>query len=206
MLTFSEDPHAYHWNGKKIPGVTDIIGQWQEISVYGIKYFASVFDGLVLSEETFRQARDFGNAVHKIALFSLNDNELDMESLHPSLHKPLVQLNKWRDEWKPVILEVERPMYSAKYGYAGKPDIVCLIRKRLCVVDIKTGMYGMAGPQIAAYEQLYREYRKTWARIDRYVLHLPKDEGAYRFVQMKRQNDMDFFLSRYYQYKFLRAA
>lgn len=203
MLTFEESTHRYFWNDKLVPSVTQILREWIEVSVYGNKYFFNTLTGLVISAEVFKAAGDYGTAVHKGSKIVLEGGALDLTMLHPSLYHPLAELKLWLDQYNPRLLEIERPMFSPKLGYAGTPDIICRIGKRNIVVDIKTGAYGMAGPQTAGYEQLYREETKFWRSLERAVLVLP-DKGAFKFVLMNNPADWGFFQARQYQYNFLR--
>lgn len=198
MLTFNPTNHQYTWNGVIVPSVTQIIGEWQKISVYGVEYYCNRFTGLVVNAETFRDAGHYGTAIHTGARMLAEGRELDLSVLHPSLNHPLVEFQQWMIDYRPLFDMVESPMYSPKYRYAGTPDIVATIKRKLCVIDIKTGAYSMAGVQTSGYEQLYRErVKRGTLKMDRYVLHLPK-AGKYKFIPMNDATDFDLFRSLFF--------
>jgi len=95
-------------------------------------------------------------------------------------------------------------LYSTKYGYAGTYDIKALINGKLWIIDIKTGAFGMAGPQLGAYGQLDKEDDKSRAMRHRAVLRLPKD-GDYRFIPITDQADWPFFLSRLATFNYIKG-
>lgn len=205
MLTFDPDSHTYTVEGRPVPSVTQVIGEWSRLSFSYMNYYFNNFTGAVVSAEKFESGADYGTAIHqacRLILEAGHDN-LDWKALAPELILPVQQFEKWLEDWSPDILLIEEPMYSSKYGYAGTSDIVATIQKRDTVVDIKTGAFDMAGPQVVAYGQLYKEefkYRKTPGR---YVLHLPKDGGEYKFIPLTNKMDWDFFRSRLFQYQYL---
>lgn len=203
MLTFDEPTHRYYWKDKIVPSVTQILREWSEVSVYGVKYYVNNFTGTVIIADVFKSAGDYGTAVHRGSKIILEGGALDLTVLHPSLYHPLAELKSWLDQYNPRLIEIERPMYAEKLGFAGTPDIICRIGKRMMVVDIKTGAYGMAGPQTAAYEQLYREETRFWRSLERAVLVLP-ETGAFKFILMQNPSDWGFFQARQFEYNFLK--
>jgi hypothetical protein len=215
MLAFNKASHVYTWNGNPVPSCTGIINEWQLINVYGVEYYCNTFNGTVVSAEMFRMAAQFGTAVHygcKIIgeayqiepkrVFKLRDL-IEVSMLAPELHKPLEQFVEWLNQYKPKIMLIEDPLYSKRYGYAGTPDIICILNNKPIVCDIKTGMYGLAGVQMAGYEQLWGEHLPRTGRMGRYVLHIPKDGGAYKFMSVGSAQDWAFFQSRLYQWQYL---
>jgi len=195
MLTFNESTHEYLWEGKPVPSVTQVINEWMEISVYGAKYFTNRFTGLTINAEVFRAAGEFGTAAHAGVKVLAEGRELDYNALHPSLYHPLAEFVQWKKDCSPIFHLIEKPLYSAKYRYAGTPDLICTIDRHLSVVDIKTGGYDTAGIQMAGYEQLYREdVKRGTLHMRRYVLHLPKDGGNYKFIQQADTTDFSCFL------------
>jgi len=199
MLNFIADTHTYQWRGKTVPSVTQVIGEWQPISVYGVEYYYNVFTGTVLAAEQFVGARDFGRAVHKMNSLYLR-GVLDESTLHPSLIPVLEQFDWWvrTNDVEPV--EIETPMYSEKYQYAGTPDLICKIRRQLVIVEEKTGEYGMAGPQLAGYDKLYKPHLFK----KRIVLSFPKDGGTLKVIPFTSPRDWGFFQARLYQYYYTR--
>lgn len=206
MLEFDPATHTYTYDGRVVPSVTQVIGEWIPVKHMGFDYLVNAFTGEMVAAEKFREAADFGTAVHKGAKLILTGEGLDWDALDPALEPPLRQLERWIGDFKVEPRHVEVPMYSKRYGVAGTPDIICFVLKnRLIVCDIKTGSLGAVGAQTAGYEILYREeYRRLSVKISRYALRLPKDGRPYDFIPMRNPEDKQFFLSRVFQYHYAR--
>lgn len=198
MLTFNADTHIYLWDEQPVPSVTQVLGEWIEAPYY----YINVFTGAIAPIEAFEQGRDHGTAIHKGCALILKGRDLDWDFLDKGLIPQLEQFKKWVEDWKPTLHLIEEPLYSTKHGYAGTSDIIATIRDKVSVIDIKSGAVGLVGPQVAAYEQLYRENRKYRATIKRYILHLPKGR-PYQFLPLTDKADWDFFRSRLFQYQYL---
>lgn len=144
MLTFDPEKHQYFWDGKPIPGVSEILratGQakdWKDVPVY---------------------YRERGQAAHQaIALFlkgTLDETSVD-EVIQPYLNQFKEWINKERGAG---LLFSENPFYSEKLVFAGTVDLIC----NECIYDIKCSkkldadaewQYSMQG---AAYRTLVRE-------------------------------------------------
>lgn len=196
MLTFNKQTHTYYWDDKTVPSVTQIIHEWMEINVYGIKYYTNRYTGTTINADTFRQAGDFGSAVHTGVKILAEGRKLDFNTMHSSLNRPLSEFLRWQGDYNPDIVLVEQALYSKKYCYAGTPDLIAIINRRLSVIDIKTGGFSMAGVQTSGYEQLYREHtKKNMLHMPRYILHLPKDGGDYQFIKQNNESDFDCYLA-----------
>lgn len=219
MLSFDSQSHQYRWNEDPVPSVTQVIGTWIKINVYGVPYYCDTLTGTVISAQVFENAGDFGRAVHKMCELYIRGT-LDTTTLPPILVSVLAQFQAWMQEYAPEIILTEKPLYSLRHKYAGTLDILCVTGKRLCLYDIKTGAHDMAGVQMAAYSQLLRDNLAEWwpdfvkishgkgisSNIERYVLELPKDGGSYRVVPIKSslRLDWEYFLSRLNQHKHLK--
>ncbi len=206
-FTFDAETHIYRLDGRVIPSVTQILGEFCPVTISGRDYYVNAFTGSVVGMEKFDKAADFGTAVHRgCTLILLHGKDfLDWDALAPELVGPLRQFVRWMAEWKPEVILAEAPLYSRKYGYAGTPDFVAKIKRKVAVVDIKTGAFDMAGPQVAAYGELYKENYRYRGAVGRYVLHLPKNGGSYKFVPLTNGKDWNFFKSRLYQVQYLQS-
>jgi hypothetical protein len=138
MLTFDALTHTYQWCGKPVPSVTQAIGEWIPVNIYGTEYYVNAFTGLTFPAEKFRVAADWGTAVHAMNRLHL-EGSLDRDSLHPDLLPVLGAFDDWLIAHKPKIILVETPMYSMRHGYAGTPDLRCEIRRRLWVIGLQSG-------------------------------------------------------------------
>lgn len=210
-LVFKEKEHIYEYEGRRIPSVTSILNIW----ILTHAGYVNTISGVVIGKEVFEAAQDFGTAIH-LAIKYLLTTGLNWDGLDPSLIPPLKQAERWINDWKikPIqeftrVFIVEQPMMSKRYGYAGTLDIFCEISKVkgevLCLTDWKTGDYGNASAQLAAYENLVREYTGCRKTIEKRVLYLPKDGGDYKFEQMNDKDSWSYFLSRLNCYKYERG-
>lgn len=202
---FTAENHQYTVAGIRKASVTRIIGEWIEVKLYGDTVFVHITSGTVIPGDIMLRAGDYGRAVHKIAFHLFNGHSIAWDQLNPILLPAAKQLSLFIERYAPSIVSCEQPMYSAKYDYVGTGDLYCWIKnhKTLDLIDIKTGGYDMAGPQTAAYEQLYREYSGYTKPITRWVLHLPKDGSDFLFLPLNRRDDFQYFLHKKAQYDWL---
>ena len=198
MLTFDQETHAYRHRDVACGSVTQIIGEF----VKSGNFYVNVFTGTSIPSGIFESAGQWGTSIHTMVNFYI-DNDLDLTSITEEMRETLTQYQKWEQVFKPEVLSHEKMLYSTKYGYAGTYDIKALINGKLWIIDIKTGAFGMAGPQLGAYGQLDKEDDKSRAMRHRAVLRLPKD-GDYRFIPMAEHADWPFFLSRLTTYNYVR--
>jgi hypothetical protein len=201
MLTFSAEGHRYEWNGQPVPSVTQVLGEFITI---GLVYI-SVFTGARILAETMEGARDFGTAVHRMIALDIA-GELDEDALDDRLAAVLAQWHRLCCMVRPEIIMSETPLYCSAHNFAGTPDIVCKIKGVLSIIDCKTGLMGLCGPQTAAYEIPVREHLKTRARFDRYGLKLEKDGTAFKLMKYSDRNDWAFFQARLFQYRYLEGG
>jgi len=204
-FTFDEKSHVYKNKGVRIPSVTQILNEWVLVQIKHSFFYIHTFSGAAISAETFRYAGDRGTAVHSGCKLVLEGN-LDWDVLDPVLVAPLRQFEAWREKYNVhlgVDTQCEVAMMSQRYQYAGRPDIVTPIKGIMSVIDIKTGAWGQAAAQAAAYEQLYREHTGYKKKINHYVLDLSGKK--YDFRQVKDAGAWGFFLICLGRYKYLTA-
>lgn len=143
---FDEEAHEYRVDGVVYPSVTQILsglGMTKDLS------FLSPF---------YRQR---GTAVHACIRLHLEGHEIDWEfegadEVLPRFEKAVEFCSDWQLE--PIV--VEKPMYSALYGYAGTVDTYCWSGKSdgAVVVDWKGSIYDKAyDMQVEAYAELLHE-------------------------------------------------
>lgn len=206
MLTFDEIGHIYKYKGTVIPSVTQVLGGWLRVK-FGRTFYINSVDGTTVDAETFEDAQDFGTAIH-CACKILLTGDLAWNVLDQALVASLREFEKWIEDYRIKPILVEHPLYSAVHRYAGTPDLICESGafKGTLLIDFKTGIKSpFTGPQTAAYEMLYREFSGYRGQIRRFELTLPKDGGPYKMQPLTGINDNAFFLSKLFQYNFLKA-
>jgi hypothetical protein len=139
-LTFDQEWHCYKLNGIGMSGVSSILKAAGLVDLSGIP------------ELVLERARDFGIAVHKAC--ELEDKgTLDLETLDPALMPYLEAWRRFKADMKVIIIDIEKPVYSKKWWYAGTCDRIATIGGKRVMVDIKSSatMYPSMKIQLAGY-------------------------------------------------------
>ena len=170
---FGKPSHHYEdANGKRIPGVTTIIGNglpqpalinWagNATAEYAVNTWdhlgdMSVADRLKTLKRARYEDRDAaarrGTEVHDLAEHLLKGQEVKVPD---ELRGHVEAYVRFLDEWEPTPVVVEKAVVNYTYGYAGTLDMVVdLPDGRRVLADIKTtrsGIYGETALQLAAY-------------------------------------------------------
>lgn len=106
-LTFDEASHTYYWNGKEVPGVSEIL---KKVGLSKDNYGSDTF------------YRDRGIAVHLAINFYLS-GDLDTASLDPVIVPYFEGFLRYWDKHKEPIVSKEAMGYSEIYKYAGTWDL-----------------------------------------------------------------------------------
>lgn len=172
-VAFGKPTHYYEdANGKRIPGVTTILGDglpkpalinwaanatadyavnnWDNLADMGVA------DRLKLLKKARYEDRDAaakrGTEVHDLAEHLLKGEEVTVPD---ELRGHVEAYVRFLDEWQPTPVVVEKAVVNYTYGYAGTLDMVVdLPDGRRVLADIKTtrsGIYGETALQLAAY-------------------------------------------------------
>lgn len=178
MLTFDSATHAYAYEGRPVPSVTQVIAS------------AGLIDGSAWMTEEHRLR---GQAVHRAC--ELDDAMALDEETVDSVIAPY--LKAWRALRMTVAMVVrgsEERVYHDAYGYAGTLDRRAEIRigrRRVsAVIDLKTGGRQRAtGVQLAAYQKAVGQ---PWTH--RYGAYL-QDDGRFDLVEYNDPRDFPTFLA-----------
>ena len=187
VAVLDEVTHTYTVRGAPVPGVTSILDGV-------LKEFAHI------DRETLRRAQERGTAVHKACeLYVLGT--LDYATLDPALVPYLEAFIRFLGETGFVPQHCETVIYSERYGYAGKLDLLGKADRQQFrwLVDIKTPetLPKSVGPQSAAYEQAAHEtglVDLARERIERKALQLFND-GTYTLQALNDKSDLNIFLA-----------
>ena len=143
MLTFEESTHQYKFNGVNVPSVTQILSG------------SGLIDLSFINKDLLAEKADLGTKVHQ-ATELYDQNEIDLDELHPTLKSYLDSWIKFRKEsgFEPTGIEI--PLYHSVYKFAGRIDRVGTIGKDLIILDIKSGTSQKSHAiQTAAYQMLF---------------------------------------------------
>ena len=183
--------HAYTLDGRPLVGVTSVIH-----AVLRAPQLEEWFKQVGTQADAIRdEAAAFGSSIHAgLAAHLRGDNLLPLE-LPGSWWNTLAAGQEWLDENLAEIYAVEEPIASAKYGYAGKPDVYGRRhgRKTPVLIDFKTtrDLYWSHRFQLAAYRKAASEtYGDRPA--ERIVLLFSKDEPGKVTTHILTHHDADF--------------
>lgn len=185
-ILFDPEKHTYTVEGRRVPGVTSILAET------GLTPDFSLVNPVLLAQKSH-----IGTMVHLVTEYD-DLGILDEETVSPELLPFLEAWRRFKEEFVFEPQEIELPVYSATYRYAGTLDRLGTIKGELALIDIKTSSVVnlmSVGPQTAAYEQAYKE----WAGFDkrkvfkRYAVKLTP-EGEFRFIPCDNKNDISVFI------------
>ena len=161
MNSFDPTTHTYTIDGRKVPSVTQVLNDllpcWQ-------------------ASEWHLQR---GTAVHACAAMIARGIEFEHD---PAIDGQVKACKRFFEEVKPVVFEVERQVYCAKYGYAGTFDLECGFENRVCLVDWKASFSASLPYQLAAYAMAYEDMGANPMRFG-YGVQLNED-GTYRMSEV----------------------
>ena len=196
MLSFDPETHIYRVDGVVKPSYSQIMNRvavregdesrWQSVS--GSEHMSDPV------------AADFGHQAHAAFANILRDIPCIYDrALIPWVQGFVIFMGLHNFE----IKLVEQPLYSAKYGYCGTPDLICIYQHRWCVIDWKTSTANnwRWALQLAAYAQLIRELYKL--RANEKVLRISARiyENGYDKTEYLKSSDFNCFLSLLNTYK-----
>lgn len=151
-------------NGKRVPGVTTILGKFKDAG--GLIHWAWELgrDG-----KDYRKVRDDAGGAGSIAHGWIDDDIHGRELAAPppeadadmiaKAQSGLGAFRSWRDSMRLEILDTETPLVSDEYGFGGTYDALGVIGDEVILVDWKTSnrVYSEYIAQLAAYRHLVRE-------------------------------------------------
>lgn len=182
MLTFDEASHAYHWNGMRVPSVTQILGAMTDLSA--------------IPEANLNFARDRGHAVH-YACELFDQDDLDWSSLDVRLVPYVEAWVDFRTKTGFVPTGIEEKVFHPGLRYAGTLDRRGIIEGEPSILDIKAvaAMYPTTGMQTAAYaEALNAGGAVSEKHTGRYGIQLLKT-GKWKLNHYKDATDWPTFVS-----------
>jgi len=188
-----DQEHHYFADGKRTPGVNEILAEVGLIDFSGIN--ARILD----------LACDLGTAAHQAT--ALDDiNDLDFDTLSPGLLPYVQAWQKFKADYKISFRreQIEQKLYSKKWGFCGTLDrLPVIIGGKLTLIDLKTStaMQKYFRLTTAAYALLAEEnfpkmkIRQRWG-----VQLLPT--GRYKIHVYDDPRDKQYFLSALTLYQF----
>lgn len=181
MIDFDARTHTYSRQGRKVFGVTESLG-----------LVFPQFDGVPIEVLTGR--RNLGLAAHVAC--ELDDlGRLDDATVHPAILPGLVAWQRWKAGIGFTPKYVETIVYSPTYEYAGRVDVVGLIKGMtfLDVVDRKfvRRISPVTRLQTALYRQAAREVFHGERIGRRIVVQIGLEDGQTRVDGPYERQDED---------------
>jgi hypothetical protein len=222
---FIEDTHTYLLNGKKVTGVTTILGviakpaliQWaanKAVDYVNKAYFenkdtfvdrlSDILDNAKKAHITVRDdAAKKGTNVHSIVEEWINQciDHYDGKAIAPMEEHPNKQFVKfytWAVENQVVFLASEVPVYSKKHYYAGTYDFMFKMDGKKYMGDLKTsnGIYGREYfAQCAAYRLAHEEMTGEKDIDGSMVVRCGKNGTFEAVASYDYETDKDIFLA-----------
>jgi hypothetical protein len=158
----------------------------------GKKAFLSICAESETAHDNVRDAAgDSGSATHDL----IEKHLLGLPFVVPDDEKIAAGFTaflEWREQTDVEILETERLIYSEKYFYCGKTDIVGRRNGKLLIGDFKTGNsagYESEWYQLAGYAVALEE--ETGDKIEEgLIVHLDKKTGRFKEYAVTLDDDM----------------
>lgn len=160
---FDEASHTYTIDGNPVPSVTQILGD--------------------IIPWTGTNATDWhldrGRAVHACAAMIARGEYFTND---PQIDGQVAGLRKFFREIQPIVVAVEKPVYSVLYQFAGTLDITAQLNGRPVLFDWKATMDDRVKWQLAAYSIAWLE---TDGRPINYGYGVQiNDDGTYRMSEL----------------------
>lgn len=179
-------PQAYKTaDGKRVPGVTTIVGRFKESG--GLVHWAwqCGVDGI-----DYRKARDDAASAGTIA------HDMIECAIHGTKYKPppdatdellaaaamgLAGFRSWQEGSKVEILHTEVPLVSERYRYGGTIDAIGRVAGALVMLDWKTSnrIYPDYIVQVSAYRALWEEHHPDEPITGLHLLRVGKEHGDF---------------------------
>ena len=138
--TYDDATHIYRIGDRIVPSVTQVL--------------ADLLPSWKASEWHLQR----GRAVHACCAMIARGQKFDAD---PQIAGQVQAERLWFAQVQPYVKEVELPMFSMRYQFAGTCDLVCAIGGHNCVVDFKASMTPAVRYQTGAYGVLFVEYVKA---------------------------------------------
>jgi len=177
-------------NGKRVPGVTTIIGRFKDSG--GLMHWAfeqgkAAERGEIASLYDKRdEAANAGTLAHSLVEAHINDEPLPAlpdDEIGSQAQQGFQNYIYWAENNRIKILRQEMEMVSEKYQFGGCPDAMGIdSRERLCLLDWKTsnGVYQDYLIQITAYRQLWEETNPDQPIVGGYhLLRFSKEQADF---------------------------
>lgn len=182
MLTFKEAEHEYRWKDRRVPSVTQIIGDLTDYSR--------------IPPAVLEKARQEGVQIHKMVELDCRQ-ELDESTLPEWIEPHFAAWRKFVAHKRIEVLLSEHRVYHPTFDYAGTLDLLVYMDGELSLIDIKRSFAGgkAIGVQLSGYAApVTMEMGRQKRPIRRYGLRL-KPNGEPQLREFYNPTDWNVFLA-----------
>lgn len=221
--SFVEDGHKHFFDGKRMTGVTTVLGVIAKPALIGWaanmavqhvqEQILKAEPGTILEnlDKWLLEARkahtvkrdkaaDIGTLVHKACeewIKSQTEPTLDEQGM-----KMFGHFKQWATDNKVKFLESEKHLYSESMFLGGICDMVVEIDGQVWIADIKTGgVYPEAFYQMAAYQMLLEEMGSPLKITGHIILGIKKDGTFEEKRSVSHEEAKEAFLAAFKIYK-----
>lgn len=170
-----DDKHVYRYNGRVVPGVSQIVA-------------STFFPYSGVPKRVLEIASDRGTRAHAETVLS-DTNQID--EAFPSEFDGYVSSWRWFvNEFKVTPLLIEPMLYSATKDYAGEPDRLMIVARdgtpRPAIIDVKATASEMREWRITTAGYMFLALECDWPNSDQFRRHY--GNGVLRFcVRLDRK-------------------
>lgn len=168
ILSVIDKPALRYWYGQQVYLAVVKDPTLDEKSALAAPYQAS------------EKAKDRGLTVHSIVEAYKHEQEPDITQIPFQYRGYAKAFYRWADDTDMVVMDQERTVFNRKEKYAGTLDLLCNIKNKIYVVDVKTGkdIYPEAFIQTSAYREALIS---NGQKVDGIAVVLLKEDGEYKF-------------------------
>ena len=155
------NPNRYQIGGQHYPRVTSIIGAVLGEPSYGDEYYLQR-----------------GRANHACYAHIANGVQFEAD---PKCQPWIDGCKAFMADLKPGIIEVEPVLVHHDYRYAGRADLICMLDRKLTIVDYKNSASWRTKYQLAAYALAYE--REGGQTIEQAIEIVINGDGKYHMMK-----------------------
>lgn len=189
-------------NGQKYPSITTVIGQ-QPGKSHGLQQWKDRI-GEEQANIISRKAARRGTAFHNICedYFTINRNDFDTKLQEDHKERNFLsycmfkEMQPHLDENVQNVMLMEQPMYSERFGVAGRCDLIGTYNDALAVVDFKTTTTMKKEEwiedyfiQCTAYASMYEEHMGV--NVSDIVIMMVAEDGQVKLFKKKSADYLD---------------
>ncbi len=180
---------SYRIDNVAFPRVTSILNV---ISKPALNFWYGKY-GTAYCQQISTASKERGKTVHILAEKTMNNVSVDLKGYSDSIQGCLRAFKSWRQCRTIRDRKTEVFLYSRKYGYAGKTDLIGEIDNAVGVIDYKTSkdIYPENFLQVSAYLTAFEELTSIIPSFGG-VLRLGKT-GEYEYCEFSYESAKEFF-------------